>query len=250
MQIDDYIKNFSFDLWNKKATFCINKINKLKKDKSKIDYINEIYALYIQLIENFIIFLLVRWTKNTIFLFKSSYEIQKQFNESKKDLFEWLIKEIFIWVPKDKYISFRSRYLQLLNEIIKDYTNDKDFLNSYKHWYRIKWNFFNSTLAIRPTWSTGDFIKLASSPHSISYLWLREDKKNKIKYIDEHSISFDSNYIYWKIIFITDLIDKIKYLYKRWWKFQLNYLTLDNTWYLQKKNSFRFCQKNKYYIEK
>ncbi len=248
MKIEDYIKNFSFNIWEKKATFCIKKINKLKKQQNKIDYINDLYSIYLQLIENFIIFLLVRWSNNTIFLFEDSYSIITSFSKVKDNLIKWLLDEIFICLTNSEILNLRQKYEKLLKEVFNDYENDKNFLNSYKHWYRITWNSFNNKLYIWLEWNDKKFL-FWNYKHNLSYLWVRKDRKKKISYIDEYIIWFDSNYIYWKIIFITDIIDKVKFLYKRYWKIKLNYLSLDDSWFLERKEAYRFCNKNKYFIK-
>lgn len=240
MNIEEYFENFSHSIWQKRAKASLDKINKLKRNKSKVDYVNDLYSTYLQLIENFIILLLVRWMNNTIFLFKDTRETSQYFKENKNHLIQWLLKEILLCVPKDHYSKTQKRYEKLLEEVFKDYSQDKSFLNSYKHWYRLLKNWFDASLQIKRTGLESDFIEIAKTSHTISYLGLKKDHKNKTTYVYENQISFDPNYIYWKIYFITDIIEKIIFLYKREWKIQINYLTLDNEWYLEKKNSFRF----------
>lgn len=251
MKVEDYLKSFSQDIWYKKANFAHSKIQRLKTEKAKVDYINDLYSTYLQLIENFIIFLLVRWTQNTIFLFKDSREIIHHFKKLEKQIISWILSEVLRTVPKDRYSRIYKKHESLIKEIFKDYFQDRGFLNSYKHWYRITENSYNNSIWIKVEGSEWPFVNIMSVAHSISYLSVEKDKKTGDSLIFEQKVGFDTDYIFWKIMFITHIISVIKQLYfaEIWKEIKVEYCTLDNTWLLEKKNSMRF-KFHKYTIKK
>ena len=166
MDLKTYIKDFNTTLYLKRANLSFDKITRLKTEKWKQDYIHELYACYLQLIENFMIFILVIWSWDILYLFEESCDIRKKF-----------------W-----------NY---------DKNNDLDYLNAFKHGFRIYSQIWPWSVNISPNWGNIAY-KIVDSEYSISYL----SKKKSMIY--QNNIYFDPKYTYTKILFICNTIDILK----------------------------------------
>ena len=155
----DYFNNIDFDYWEKRLNFALAKILKLKKDKSKSYYLIDIYSIYLQLLEIFFINTLILSAKEDGFLsilFTGNNNLRemmkKQFTDPK--FINWLMDNL-VFGFKDKtkinnYEKKRGEHKQVLKESVEDYLKDFEFLNSYKHGYRVQVH-FNPTIGINNT---------------------------------------------------------------------------------------------------
>lgn len=153
----DYFNNINFNYWDKRLNFALDKILKLKRDKSKSYYLIDIYSIYLQLLEIFFVNTLILSTKEDGFLpilFANNNElremVKRQFTNPK--FINWFMDNL-VFGFKDKtkinnYEKKRTEHQQILKESVEDYLKDFDFLNSYKHGYRVQIN-FNPTIGIK-----------------------------------------------------------------------------------------------------
>lgn len=214
--IEYYIKNFNTWTFNKQSNFCSSKLNKLKTKQWRDDYTFLLFSNYLQLLENFLIFLLVFFHKDWI------DNIFENNRKQKNNLFElldlednnwktkyWIrfdifIKQIirdYIWLNEDEYFKY-------IREAIKDYFAHKDLLNSYKHWFRL-----NSRWKISNSFNLNNKSFLVSSFDS-SLLYYTK----KWNIIFENNYSFNYEYIKLKTDFIINLIDNLKLHRLNIWK--------------------------------
>ena len=152
----DYYTDIDFDYWEKRLNSCVDKVRRLKRDKSKAPYVIDVYSIYLQLLEIFFINALTFSIKEDGFfsiLFASSQElrkhIEKQFTNPEYRV--WLMNHLIFGLKEkrkiNKYPQKYNEYLQILKECTEDYLKDYEFLNSYKHGYRIHIN-HNVTVGI------------------------------------------------------------------------------------------------------
>jgi len=208
---DSYIKNFTTWLYHRQANLCISKFRKAKKKSTRDDYTYLLYTTYLQLVENFQIFLLVifhpAWIDN-IFI-TSSQEIWKRFNEifqqfHDKSVFE---KKHFFKLQLEKMIgcfcwSHFSEYHRLISEAFEDYTKHKHLLNSFKHWFRLHSRWEQTTYIWRSTMH-----KIMETDSSLVYY------TKEWNTIYEISHAFSMEYIALKAEFIINTIENLKKLY-------------------------------------
>jgi len=146
----DYFKNIDFDYWEKRLNFSLDKILKLKKNKSKSYYVVDIYSIYLQLLEIFFINVLILSSREKGFLsilFINNTKLRKLIKEQFGNLKyqRWLMDKLVFGIKEKRsikdYSKKREEHLQVLKEGTKDYLKDYEFLNAYKHGYRIQVQF-------------------------------------------------------------------------------------------------------------
>lgn len=143
----DYFNNIDFDYWEKRIDFSLDKIRKLKKNKFKSYYLIDVYSIYLQLLEIFFVNILILSAGENGFLsilFIGNFElremIKKQFSDPQ--FIKWFMDN-FVFGFKDKskinnYDKKRNDHEQILKEAVEDYLKDFEFLNSYKHGFRVQ----------------------------------------------------------------------------------------------------------------
>lgn len=146
----DYFKNIDFDYWEKRLNFSLDKILKLKRKKSKSYYLIDAYSIYLQLLEIFFVNTLILCAKEDGFLpilFTNNSNlremIKQQFTDPK--FINWFMDNL-VFGFKDKtkinnYEKKRKEHQQILKESVEDYLKDFEFLNSYKHGFRVQIRF-------------------------------------------------------------------------------------------------------------
>ena len=202
-----YIKNFSIKIWSKSINHYSNKIEKLKSEKWKEDYIFLLYTKYLQLIENFLIFLLVCFDENWIeIIFYRNNKIEEKY----KDFFslKWenitlKTKIVIEDIIKSYIVSNHNEYKKLILESLKDYLEYRDLLNCYKHWFRLDNIWKNSWSA--SIWENKFHMGEFNS-------WIIFFTK-KLDIIYRNSLSFNYEYINLKSAFVVNLIENIKLNY-------------------------------------
>lgn len=141
----DYFASINFDIWEKKINHCLDQIIKLKKESSKYKYYIELYAIYLQLVEIFCRngFTLTEENTKYILKMKSSditAKAEVQF-KSKKFMNYLLDNWVFGLKNKSKIRNCESKrrfYDSVLTEaVLKDYCKHYQFVNAYKHGFRV-----------------------------------------------------------------------------------------------------------------
>ncbi|EKE29280.1 MAG: hypothetical protein ACD_2C00193G0001 [uncultured bacterium (gcode 4)] len=203
-----YIKNFSISIWSKWLSRYSYKIGKLKTVKWKEDYTYLLFTKYLQLIENFIIFLLVCFDEDWIdVIFYNSRKIEEKIKKLlslDQDLrLTMESKEILGEIMKLYISSNHVEYKKLISESLKDYFQYKDVLNCYKHGFRLDNIWKNNWTA--SIWDNK--FKIAEYDSWIIYY----TKRSGI--IFENRLSFNYEYIVLKSDFLISFIENIKLNY-------------------------------------
>lgn len=223
---DNYIQSFTTWIYTRQIPLFIRKIRNSKTKIVKDDYTYLLFTTYLQLFENFQIFLLVlfdsHWienifnsTKTTIerfnYLFEQSEDpIQKRKNTYNfKSILNQIIG-VFVWEHFPEYHRF-------ITSALEDYKNHKQLLNSFKHGFRIN-SQWKQTLAI---WRGNIMHPIIECDSTLVY-YIKE--KNRIY---EISHSFNMEYIAVKAEFLINIINNLKIIYLKKWKTSAIFTTND-----------------------
>lgn len=209
-----HYKNADFDSLTHKVIQLYNKFGKLKDKKKQNRVILDIYTLYIQSVELLFInshALSVNIDRFPSALFINSANLQKFIDDNFKRTTKystWFLTKIVFAVSKSNH-NLKDRYSlysNLLQEIAKDYLDDFDLLNAYKHGYRVSGKYDKRVLSI--VTSGGVHFKLNESDSTITYF----SKKNMegTQAIIEHTLNFKVGRIFGKALFVCSLLNNIK----------------------------------------
>jgi hypothetical protein len=144
----EYYENFDLAILDDKLNFLVGKLSRLKSEKRKKIYNTELYATYLQLIEIFCINTFAVSDNDLLKnIFLSNRDIQEKirarFCEERHNdgtSFITYLLNNFVFANKDEKKNRTQQkldYEHMIKESIDDYTKDKDFLNSYKHGFRV-----------------------------------------------------------------------------------------------------------------
>lgn len=242
----EYYENFDLAVLNDKLNFLVKKLSKLKTEKTKKIYYTELYATYLQLVEIFCINTFAVSDNDLLAnIFLSNGEIrekiQSRFYEEKshdgKDFITYLLTS-FVFANKDDKndrTHQKSEYKLMIRESIEDYTKDKDFLNSYKHGFRVFSGEKNS-LSIGMT-GGNSVAKIQDYSASVSYY--KKDKRGVWKC----AISFNWERVYMKAMVLITVLENLKKVYLNDGKeINFEYVTfLDKQKMVSTYGCFRMC---------
>jgi len=202
----DYFNNIDFDYWEKRLNFSLDKIHKLKKNKSKSYYLIDVYSIYLQLLEIFFVNTLILSAGEGGFLsilFTGNFElreiIKKQFSDSQ--FIKWFMDN-FVFGFKDKtkinnYEKKRQNHEQILKEATEDYLKDFEFLNSYKHGFRVQIS-FDSVLSIEK-------MVILKADTELTYFTKEHLEKGK-DLVYKNMVMFNHERIFAKCYFILQML--------------------------------------------
>lgn len=209
-----HYKNADFDSLTDKIIKLYNKFETLKDKKKQNRVILDIYTLYIQAVELLFInshALSVKVDRFPSALFVNSANLQKfiedNFKKTTKYSTWFLTKVIFVVSKNNDDLKDRySLYSNLLMEVAKDYLDDNDLLNAYKHGYRISAKHDKSVLSIAT--GGGQHFKLNESDSTIVYF--SKKKIDGVQTITEHTLNFKVGRIFGKTLFVCSLLNNIR----------------------------------------
>jgi hypothetical protein len=157
LDITDYYNSIDFSHWQKKIMYNASKLHHLKTDKAKSGYLLELYSAYMQLAEILLINMKICTTRGRDFhknLFIKNNELH-QFIENEAqtaEFIDWFLTNYdFGIVEKSTIKNYQQKYelhKTLLEEVMEDYSKDFDFLNAYKHGYRVQGSTETQTFSI------------------------------------------------------------------------------------------------------
>lgn len=142
----EYYEQVEFDYWQERLFTAYRRYSKLKKPENKALYIVEVYSIYIQVLEILIINMHALTVPPDKFLIALSIDSAgiRQFAEEISDNrnflenfthnFLYKIRGVKDIRDAEDKIDFD---VNLLLECLKDYTDNYNFLNSYKHGFRL-----------------------------------------------------------------------------------------------------------------
>lgn len=242
----EYYENFDLAVLNDKLNFLVRKLTKLKTEKTRKIYYTELYATYLQLIEIFCINTFAVSDNDLLKnIFLSNKEIQdkiqsrfyEEMNHDGTDFITYLLTN-FVFANKDDKkdrTEQKLEYKRLIKESIDDYAKDKDFLNSYKHGFRVFSGEKNS-LSIGMTGGSS-MAKIQDYSALVSYY--KKDKRG----VWRCSISFNWERVYYKSMVLITVLENLKKVYLNTGKeIKFEYVTfLDKQKMVSTYGCFRMC---------
>jgi hypothetical protein len=241
----EYYENFDLTVLNEKLNFLVKKLSMLKSEKAKKINYTELYATYLQLVEIFCINTFAVSDNDLLTnIFLSNGEIrekiQARFNEESndgKDFITYLLTN-FVFANKDDKKDRtlqKSAYKHMIKESIDDYTKDKDFLNSYKHGFRVLSGEKNS-LSIG---MTGSSVMTKIQDYSASVLYYKKDRGS----IWKCTVSFNWERVYVKALILINMLENMKKVYLNTGKkINFQYITFEDEEKISSKyGCFRIC---------
>lgn len=212
----EYYKNFDLAILNNKLNFLTGMLLKLKSEKAKKIYYTELYATYLQIVEIFCINTFAVSDNDllkNIFLFNKAIQekintrFYEEINHDGKDFITYLLSN-FVFANRDDKkdrTEQKSDYKHMIKESIDDYKQDKDFLNSYKHGFRV-YSGEKSSLSIGIT-GGNSMTKLQDYSSSVSYYIKEQDIVWKC------NISFNWERVYVKSLILINVLENMKKVY-------------------------------------
>lgn len=216
-EIKEYYEVIDFSVWEKSIDSYCDKLRKLKTNKAKRIWSLKLYAEFLQLIEIFCInifaitenklwsnlFLINNQLRNKI-LEKFFYKDKKFFNDRFLNYF--LENWVFGIKEKNKINNFNRKkdsYKTMTKEIIKDYLQDYDLLNAYKHGFRTK-SIGENSVSVKLTNSSDFPMKIGHYNTKIGYF------KKQGGVIYENSISCNWERIVQKCYFLLNMLENVQ----------------------------------------
>jgi hypothetical protein len=201
-----YYQQIDYSYWQERLFQAWRRYNKLKRSDNKEKYIVEIYSIYIQVTEILLINMHSMSVPPDRFLSSlaiDNYEIRDFASQVlKNDRFVDGFTDNFVYKIRGEKQPDRKemgRDKNILKECIKDYLDNYNFLNSYKHGFRVHSLHGNNYIAIglSPT----SMHKVVEGDSQITYYDMKK-VKGRLKSISEVSITFNHMRIFGKTLYL------------------------------------------------
>lgn len=198
----EYYSSRDYSQWLKKIRSSALKIENLKTSQARSGYLLELYSAYLQLCEIFLTNTRIATTRELEVLetmFIDNSRLRDFFSKAILDptFYPWFLKNIdFAINEKDLIKDYERKYsehLEVLEEVIDDYLTDYDYLNAYKHGYRVR------ASSNKPNDGVIHFINRERQPNG--------SKKYDIY---ENTIEFKVIRVVIKSTFMTGMLDNLK----------------------------------------
>jgi hypothetical protein len=133
--------------------------------------------------------------------------IDENFTKTTK-LSSWFFSKLVFSVIKDdpKTHEKHDLYSNLIKEVSKDYLDNFDLLNAYKHGYRINARHDQTTLSLSV--GNGQHFKLNDSDSTITYF--SKENRDGTPIVLEHSLNFKIGRIFGKCLFVCSLLNNMR----------------------------------------
>lgn len=214
----EYYENFDVEIFQHKLNFIVKKLNTLKSEKSRKKYYTELYATYLQIVEIFCINAFAVSDNELVEnIFLSNFDVREKIktrfggetNGKNEDFISYLLNN-FVFAKKDDNkdrTQQKNDYQRMVVESIDDYKNDKNFLNSYKHGFRVFSN-ERTSISILPANGKTAF-KLQDYSSSVSYY----SKECNDCPILKFTICFNWERVYVKASILINILENMKNIY-------------------------------------
>lgn len=207
----NYYKQMDVMYWKDRISYITNHINKVKSPQIKSRSIIDIYSVYIQICEIVVIHMHSSNVKPAQFIrtlairnneiVKFAESVVKNSNYQSRFITEF-VNGAYRGEQYDEQNRFEQR---LLNECLEDYVENHDFLNAYKHGYRVNSLFGPNYLAIGIEGMP--MTKLVEGDSSISYFHVTgNSKKGNLASID---ITFNFERVRGKALFLVHILENM-----------------------------------------
>jgi len=233
-EIRNFLKEKQFSEWKKLLEIYIQKINDQSlNQKERNFWVIKLYSQYLQFIEIFSINIFVI-TENRLFenLFMGNVELKAKIDKQlgSNEYIDYLVKKWIFGIKNRETINHLEEkenfYKRLIKEVVKDYVNDQDLLNAYKHGFRLESKgYINVKMVIDN--NPGKTFPIDNYNSSIHY-WSKGKKEEK-HIIFENRLLFNWERIEQKFILIDNILENIlKVFFSNDKKVNLTHLYIDD----------------------
>jgi hypothetical protein len=197
----EYYASRQYTIWFAKIKYAAKRLDELKTEARRVDYILELYSAYLQLLEILLTNIRIATNKSEALatLFIGNKELRGFFSQAQHDpsFYRWFLTNIdFAIKEKDQINRYKDKFEEheeVLHEVIKDYLADYEFLNAYKHGFRVR-------AALGP-----------NREACLIYISRERDSKTKTLHnIIENEIHFKAARVYIKATFIAAMLDNLR----------------------------------------
>lgn len=203
--------NTDFGFWLKRVISLYKKFERLKVEEKQNVLLLELYTTYIQTLEILFINIFALSRRTDSFpeaLFISSERLRKFISDhflTTTQLSSWFLDKCIFQVQKNVDEKDYSLHRNLLMECAKDYLEEYDLLNAYKHGSRIHAKYGKTQLSLGI--KGGQQFLLDESDSTLVYFTKEWEKKRPT--IWEKSIRFKNGRIFGKALFVASLLNNM-----------------------------------------
>lgn len=203
----EYFKSVDYSLWDDIFLVCKEKLENGSEEVRK-QWSLELYSKYLQILEVLCINILVVGFNNIGNLFISNQDLREDISRFKDDIFlkeKFIDKAVFYIKQKQDIKDFEKRkklYMRVLNESLEDYLKDYDFLNAYKHGFRVE-------TKGRTKISISGFL-VGKYNTTLTYFSKEKDEKTKQSIVFKNTRCFNWERVLYKSFFVLDMLKKLK----------------------------------------
>lgn len=217
LDITDYYNSIDFSHWLKKIKYNASKLHQLKTDKAKSGHLLELYSAYMQLAEILLINMRICAKREDFHksLFISNQKLHEfiENHAQSTEFIDWFLTNYdFGIVEKNTIKNYQQKYelhKTLLKEVMGDYSKDFDFLNAYKHGYRVQGSTETQTFSIGLEGSQA--VPFASYDVYLAYYSKGKDPSGQAQsLIFQNTIYMKLYRVVAKAAFVTIVLENIK----------------------------------------
>lgn len=208
----NHFKNVDFKYWQAKISRLYSQLQKLKDQSKRNRCIMDLYTNYLQMTEILFINICTSFANlefSPSILFISNKNIKKyisdNFTNSTKTSEIFLKNYSIVAIKQDE--KTMNLYRNLLMEIAKDYIDNHELLNAFKHGYRITAKNEKMALSIG---SGNQMFKINETDSSATYYYKKLCKESGCDVICERTINFNNGRVFVKSLFVSSLIENLR----------------------------------------
>lgn len=204
-----YFENVDYSYWEDRLYLAWKRYTTLKKPKNKAKYLVDIYSIYIQVTEIALINMYSLAARPGTFILSLSVGNKEIRNFAAKALKNTAYLERFIknFSPKDITQKELSEEISLLKECFKEYTTDFNFLNAFKHGFRVRSTHGQNSISLAV--SPDKVFKIFEGDSEVKYYYFKFEKGEPVSF-NEDTITFNHQRIFGKTLFLITLLSRVR----------------------------------------
>ena len=210
----EYYEQMDIDRLFRKLEYTAGRLDRLKDHKKLSSDLLDLYYLYLQTVETLFINAYTFRRKEqdfpvAIFIDNVNLKtfIEKEFIASSM-YSRPFINDLILSIHEDKSQAKQDQYHSLLKECAKDYVDNYQLLNAYKHGARVSAAPGPPHISGKPP--NGEMMKVADGDSVIRYYSKERDSKTGAKVIYERDLVFKKDRIIGKTLFTITLLQNLR----------------------------------------
>lgn len=203
----EYYKSVDYSIWDDIFLVCKEKLED-GSEKIQKQWSLELYSKYLQILEVLCINILVVGFNSLDNLFISNQDLKEdilRFNSDNLLKEKFIDQAVFHIEQKEDIKNLKKRrglYERVLNESLEDYIKDYDFLNAYKHGFRVETK-GKSKISIGK-------LPVGKYNTTLTFFSKEKDKETKQRIIFKNTRCFNWERVLYKSFFVLDMLKKLK----------------------------------------